>query len=121
MQLEQYELAKDTFLDGLQLDPASKALQAALRDLSAEFGEQLEQMEQTKRLKRSIVQRSDDLDCTICLKLLYNPITTPCGHSFCRACLLQTMDYGKGFTSFATGVSSLIASSELHMMALTVI
>lgn len=92
--LEQYELAKDTFLDGLQLDPASKALQAALRDLSAEFGEQLEQMEQTKRLKRSIVQRSDDLDCTICLKLLYNPITTPCGHSFCRACLLQTMDYG---------------------------
>lgn len=37
-------------------------------------------------------QRSDDFDCTLCLKLLYEPITTPCGHSFCRACLFQSMD-----------------------------
>ncbi|CAM6114139.1 unnamed protein product [Calypogeia fissa] len=92
--LEQYEQAKDTFLDGLQLDPASKALQAALRDLSAEFGEQLEEIKQAKSVKRAAVLRSEDLDCTICLKLLYYPITTPCGHSFCRACLLQAMDHG---------------------------
>lgn len=91
--LEQYGVAKDTFLDGLQLDPESKALQAALRDLSAEFGEQLEQIEHTKKGKRSKLQRSEDLDCTLCLKLLYKPITTPCGHSFCRACLLQAMDH----------------------------
>lgn len=37
-------------------------------------------------------QRSDDFDCTLCLKLLYEPITTPCGHSYCRACLFQSMD-----------------------------
>ncbi|GMP33398.1 hypothetical protein CsSME_00006737 [Camellia sinensis var. sinensis] len=37
-------------------------------------------------------ERTDDFDCTLCLKLLYEPITTPCGHSFCRSCLFQSMD-----------------------------
>lgn len=39
-------------------------------------------------------ERTDDFDCTLCLKLLYEPITTPCGHSFCRSCLFQSMDRG---------------------------
>ena len=39
-----------------------------------------------------VPEHSDDFDCTLCLKLLYEPITTPCGHSFCRSCLFQTMD-----------------------------
>jgi Zinc finger, C3HC4 type (RING finger) len=30
-----------------------------------------------------------DLDCPLCLRLLHKPTTTPCGHSFCRNCLLQ--------------------------------
>lgn len=42
-------------------------------------------------------ERNDDFDCTLCLKLLYEPVTTPCGHSFCRSCLLQTMDNSEGF------------------------
>lgn len=40
-------------------------------------------------------ERSDDFDCTVCLKLLYEPITTPCGHTFCRSCLFQSMDRGR--------------------------
>jgi len=39
-------------------------------------------------------ERNDDFDCTLCLKLLYEPVTTPCGHSFCRSCLFQSMDRG---------------------------
>lgn len=39
-------------------------------------------------------ERTDDFDCTVCLKLLYEPVTTPCGHSFCRSCLFQSMDHG---------------------------
>lgn len=39
-------------------------------------------------------ERNDDFDCTLCLKLLYEPVTTPCGHSFCRSCLFQSMDCG---------------------------
>ena len=37
-------------------------------------------------------ERSDDFDCTLCLKLLFEPVTTACGHSFCRSCLFQAMD-----------------------------
>ncbi|KAL4283734.1 hypothetical protein GQ457_16G031320 [Hibiscus cannabinus] len=84
--LERYEVAWDIILSGLQIDPFSAILRAALRSL--------------ERRPSSVVQtrghegtdRTDDFDCTLCLKLLYEPITTPCGHSFCRSCLLQTMD-----------------------------
>ncbi|OAE28627.1 hypothetical protein AXG93_1335s1190 [Marchantia polymorpha subsp. ruderalis] len=92
--LEQYEGARDAFLDGLQVDPRSTSLQKALRDLNREFGGQLEEVENSRQQKRAKVVRSDELDCTLCLKLLYSPITTPCGHSFCRGCLLQAMDHG---------------------------
>ena len=39
------------------------------------------------------ITRADDLDCTLCLKLLYEPITTPCGHTFCRPCFLRSKDH----------------------------
>ncbi|XWS60498.1 hypothetical protein CRYUN_Cryun07bG0041200 [Craigia yunnanensis] len=84
--LERYEMARDFVLSGLQLDPFSDILQASLRSLD--------------RMTSSLMQtrghegpeRTDDFDCTLCLKLLYEPITTPCGHSYCRSCLFQTMD-----------------------------
>jgi hypothetical protein len=34
-----------------------------------------------------------ELDCQICYLLLHDPITTPCGHTFCRPCLLRTSDH----------------------------
>ena len=41
----------------------------------------------------SSVTRNDDLDCIICMKLLYKPVTTSCGHTFCRPCFQRTLDY----------------------------
>lgn len=35
----------------------------------------------------------DDGDCTLCLKLLFEPVTTPCGHTFCKECLAQALDH----------------------------
>ncbi|EEB07747.1 ubiquitin-protein ligase E3 [Schizosaccharomyces japonicus yFS275] len=32
-----------------------------------------------------------ELDCQICYAMLYEPITTPCGHSFCDPCLMQAL------------------------------
>lgn len=29
----------------------------------------------------------EDLSCRICLSFLYEPVTLPCGHSFCKTCL----------------------------------
>ena len=31
-----------------------------------------------------------DLQCSICLDFYFEPLTLKCGHSFCRACLLQS-------------------------------
>lgn len=33
------------------------------------------------------------LECTVCTELLLDPVTTSCGHTFCRACLRQSMDH----------------------------
>lgn len=84
--LERYEDAKAALISGLLVDPLSHLLQTSLR--------QLEQITSDSRNRIRKLQRSDDFECTLCLKLLYEPVTTPCGHSFCRSCLLQSMDHG---------------------------
>jgi Lon protease-like protein len=35
----------------------------------------------------------ESFDCPLCSNLLYQPITTSCGHTFCKACLLRVMDH----------------------------
>ncbi|CAB4012930.1 LON peptidase N-terminal domain and RING finger 3-like [Paramuricea clavata] len=34
-----------------------------------------------------------ELECKLCFNLLYEPVTTSCGHSFCRACLERCLDH----------------------------
>ncbi|CAI0434159.1 unnamed protein product [Linum tenue] len=85
--LEKYELAQEVVCSGLEVDSSSNPLQA--------YRQKLEIMVATITRRNSAkLERSDDFDCTLCLKLLYEPVTTPCGHSFCRSCLFQSMDRG---------------------------
>ncbi|XDV46579.1 hypothetical protein PO909_014452 [Leuciscus waleckii] len=32
---------------------------------------------------------NEKLQCSICLKVFTDPVTTPCGHNFCRTCLMK--------------------------------
>ncbi|KAF4753048.1 LON peptidase N-terminal domain and RING finger protein 3, partial [Perkinsus olseni] len=32
-------------------------------------------------------------ECPICLRLLVHPVTTACGHTFCKYCITKTMDH----------------------------
>ncbi|XP_071701754.1 uncharacterized protein [Rutidosis leptorrhynchoides] len=82
--LEKFELARDVIDTGLQIDDSSNALKNLQRFIANIFGKR----------DQGQTPRTDDFDCTVCLKLLYEPITTPCGHTFCRSCLFQSMDRG---------------------------
>lgn len=35
----------------------------------------------------------EDFECSLCYRLLHEPVTTPCGHSFCRPCLDRCLDH----------------------------
>lgn len=70
-------------------ETCSNHLHASLQELGETSTSSIE------RKSHGRPQRTDDFDCTLCLKLLYEPITTPCGHSFCRSCLFQSMDRGE--------------------------
>ncbi|XP_073714969.1 E3 ubiquitin-protein ligase TRIM39-like isoform X1 [Misgurnus anguillicaudatus] len=40
-------------------------------------------------LSSSSVSLSEELQCCVCLDVLSDPVSTPCGHNFCRICLKQ--------------------------------
>jgi Lon protease-like protein len=35
----------------------------------------------------------EDFECPLCLKFFYDPVTTACGHTFCRNCILRALDH----------------------------
>ncbi|GFF30734.1 putative ATP-dependent protease [Aspergillus udagawae] len=43
-----------------------------------------------ERLKNSI---RNELDCQVCYSLITDPLTTPCGHTFCRGCVSTVLDH----------------------------
>ncbi|XP_004500017.1 uncharacterized protein [Cicer arietinum] len=86
--LDKYDMARDAILSGLQVDPYSNSLRECLQKV-----ERVSSSSTGVSTHRQ-PERNDDFECTLCLKLLYEPVTTPCGHSFCRSCLFQTMDRG---------------------------
>ncbi|KAF2761381.1 LON-domain-containing protein [Pseudovirgaria hyperparasitica] len=36
-----------------------------------------------------------ELDCQVCYNLMLDPVTTTCGHSFCRKCLARVLDHSR--------------------------
>nr|AAI22161.1 Zgc:153151 [Danio rerio] len=36
---------------------------------------------------------SEELQCSVCLDVFNNPVTTPCGHNYCKTCLEKCWDY----------------------------
>ncbi|KAI1899295.1 hypothetical protein AGOR_G00060330 [Albula goreensis] len=36
---------------------------------------------------------SADMECSLCMRLFYEPVATPCGHTFCLKCLERCLDH----------------------------
>eukprot|EP00062_Callorhinchus_milii_P008312 gi/632950861/ref/XP_007890968.1/ PREDICTED: LON peptidase N-terminal domain and RING finger protein 1 [Callorhinchus milii] len=36
---------------------------------------------------------ASDFECSLCMRLFYEPVTLPCGHTFCKSCLERCLDH----------------------------
>ncbi|XP_070818060.1 LON peptidase N-terminal domain and RING finger protein 3-like [Chaetodon trifascialis] len=45
------------------------------------------------RSRLSDILDPTDLECSLCMRLFYEPVTTPCGHTFCLQCLERCLDH----------------------------
>ncbi|KAI5778922.1 PUA-like domain-containing protein [Geopyxis carbonaria] len=50
------------------------------------------QFEILKAIKRSACP---EMECQVCYGLLFDPVTTYCGHTFCRRCLQRVLDHSQ--------------------------
>jgi len=46
--------------------------------------------DEDRSLARTVLS---ELDCQVCANVYAEPITTPCGHTFCRKCLARSLDH----------------------------
>ena len=55
-------------------------------------GDAYEELDKTflERLRESTHK---EVDCQVCYALLLDPVTTSCGHTFCRKCLVRVLDH----------------------------
>ncbi|GIL44878.1 hypothetical protein Vafri_2333 [Volvox africanus] len=105
--LERFHEAREAYLEGLALEPTNSTLQEGMREVQAVLSGDGETdgipaagtaPSSTKR-QRSLGASSlrsdldDDWDCSLCAQLLFEPVTTPCGHTFCRECFARAVDH----------------------------
>ncbi|KND92174.1 LON peptidase N-terminal domain and RING finger protein 1 [Tolypocladium ophioglossoides CBS 100239] len=50
---------------------------------------------ETKALGRVQEAMRSEMDCQVCYALFYEPLTTGCGHTFCRPCLHRILDHSR--------------------------
>ncbi|XP_074863827.1 LON peptidase N-terminal domain and RING finger protein 3 isoform X2 [Carettochelys insculpta] len=50
-----------------------------------------------------------DLECSLCMRLFYEPVTTPCGHTFCLKCLERCLDHNPKCPLCKEGLSECLA------------
>ncbi|XP_074108518.1 LON peptidase N-terminal domain and RING finger protein 3 [Cotesia typhae] len=63
-------------------------------------------------LSGSSAVATGDLDCILCCRLLWKPVTTPCGHTYCWMCLDRCLDYSSACPLCVTSLADYLASNQ---------
>ncbi|XP_026867593.2 LON peptidase N-terminal domain and RING finger protein 2 isoform X2 [Electrophorus electricus] len=53
---------------------------------------------------------SADMECSLCMRLFYEPVTTPCGHTFCLKCLERCLDHNPNCPLCKENLSEYLAN-----------
>ncbi|XP_075857150.1 LON peptidase N-terminal domain and RING finger protein 2 isoform X2 [Microcebus murinus] len=59
-----------------------------------------------------------DFECALCMRLLFEPVTTPCGHTFCLKCLERCLDHAPHCPLCKDKLSELLASRNFNITVL---
>ncbi|KAL1771198.1 LON peptidase N-terminal domain and RING finger protein 2 [Sigmodon hispidus] len=60
-----------------------------------------------------------DFECALCMRLLFEPVTTPCGHTFCLKCLERCLDHAPHCPLCKDKLSELLATRNFNVSVLT--
>ncbi|XP_040912864.1 LON peptidase N-terminal domain and RING finger protein 2 [Toxotes jaculatrix] len=53
---------------------------------------------------------SGDMECSLCMRLFYEPVATPCGHTFCLKCLERCLDHNPNCPLCKENLSEYLAT-----------
>lgn len=59
-----------------------------------------------------------DFECALCMRLLFEPVTTPCGHTFCLKCLERCLDHAPHCPLCKDKLSELLATRNFNVTVL---
>jgi len=63
----------------------------AMQDVVA-VDNRLKSIIRTDTIDKALVSITD-FECSLCYRLFYQPVTTPCGHTYCKSCLERSLDH----------------------------
>ncbi|XP_028816469.1 LON peptidase N-terminal domain and RING finger protein 1-like [Denticeps clupeoides] len=59
-----------------------------------------------------------DFECPLCIRLFYEPVTTPCGHTFCKNCLERSLDHNHRCPLCKQPLQEYFKSRKFHQTVL---
>ena len=69
----------------------------------------------------------NEMECEVCYALMLDPLTTPCGHTFCRKCVIRVLDHSatcpicRRSLNITPGVSQEPSNKRLSKLLLSLI
>jgi len=71
----------------VELSHTLDLLEKSINDMLSQDHQQM-----NREIDPAAVELSD-YDCSLCMRLFWQPITTPCGHTYCKSCIDRCLDH----------------------------